>query len=139
MSGSGLRFECTQCGKCCVNRGEYAYVYLNRDEVKALAQELGIGVRAFRRRYTFRDEDGWTQLRREGNACVFLDPETNACGVYEARPIQCRTFPFWRSFVEDGKWTDEVRTLCEGIGRGPIHASDEVERHMREMEQSEED
>ena len=33
----GLRFECTQCGKCCTLREDYGHVYLNRDEQKALA------------------------------------------------------------------------------------------------------
>ena len=134
---SKLRFECTQCGKCCTLRGEYAHVYLNAAELKALAAHHGLTQRAFKHRYTFRDEQGWTQLRTESDHCVFLDVETGACSVYEARPTQCRTFPFWRDLVEDGQWNDEVRKMCEGVGQGRLYSIAEVEARMREMEESE--
>lgn len=133
---TGLRFECTQCGRCCTNRGEYAHVYVNGDESAALADFLGLSLRSFKRRYTFIDEDGWRQLNFRGKSCVFLDPETNLCQVHSARPIQCRTFPFWRSFVEHGEWTDEVRSLCEGIDRGRLYSTEEAQVHMEEMDAS---
>lgn len=140
MSDSaGLRFECTRCGMCCTHRNGYAHVYLNRDEVKALAEHLELSVRAFKRRYTFVDEYGWTQLETEGERCVFLDPDTMRCNVYEARPTQCRTFPFWRDNVRDGRWTADVRRHCEGIGRGRLYTIEEAEVRMVEMEESEED
>ena len=134
----GLRFECTGCGGCCTARGEYAHVYLNPDEAAALADELELSVREFRRRYAFVDEYGYTQLRFEDSTCVFLERDTNRCTVYGARPTQCRTFPFWRDLVADGKWTDEARALCEGIGRGPLHRPTEVEARMLEMELADE-
>ena len=134
----GLRFECTQCGKCCTHQGDYAYVYVNRDEAKGLAELLGLTLRTFKRRYAFVDKYGWTQLRTTENRCVFLDPDTNLCQVYEARPAQCRTFPFWRDLVADGRWTDEARALCEGVGQGRLYTIDEVESRMAEREDSEE-
>lgn len=133
---SKLRFECTQCGKCCTNRGEYAHVYVNPTEVRQLAAFLGLSVQRFKRLYTFVDEDGWRQLSFTGGDCVFLNPETKLCQVHPARPIQCRTFPFWREFVVDGEWTPEVRSLCEGIGRGRLHSLEEAEVQMREREKS---
>lgn len=136
---TGLRFECTACGRCCTNHGEYAYVYVNPDEVDALARLLELPPAEFRRRYTFVDEDGWRQLRTRDEACVFLDRETGRCGVYHARPTQCRTFPFWREFVRDGAWTPEVRAMCEGIGRGPEHSPEYAEARMREFEASDEE
>ena len=136
---SGLRFECTACGKCCTNRGEYAYVYVSPRELRDLAELLELEPEVFEARYTFVDDDGWTQLGVRDGACVFLDPATGRCGVYEARPVQCRTFPFWREFVEDGEWTDEVRAMCEGIGRGPAHSPAWAEKRMREFEASDED
>ena len=134
----GLRFECTGCGGCCTTRGEYAHVYLNPDEVTALAEELELSAREFKRRYTFKDEYGYTQLRFEDASCVFLERDTNRCTVYGARPTQCRTFPFWRDLVAGGKWTDEARALCEGVGRGPAHRATDVEARMLEMELADE-
>jgi len=136
-AGAGLRFECTLCGHCCTQRGEYGHVYLNDAELGALARFLGVTPFEFRRDYTFVDEYGWTQLYL-GEACVFLDRATNRCGVYAARPIQCRTFPFWRNLVRDGEWTAEARAACEGVGRGPLHRVEDIEPHMREMEESHE-
>jgi hypothetical protein len=134
----GLRFECTGCGGCCTARGEYAHVYLNPDEAGELADELKLSVREFRRRYTFKDEYGYTQLRFEDASCVFLERGTNRCTVYGARPTQCRTFPFWRDLIADGQWTPEARELCEGIGRGPAHRLSDVEARMLEMELADE-
>ncbi len=134
---SELRFECTQCGRCCRNNGEFAHVYLNDRESDALAEHLGLDLVAFLERHTFVDEYGWTQLRTTGARCVFLDVDTNQCGVYEARPTQCRTFPFWRETVRDGAWTPEVREICEGVGRGRLYSIEEVEVQMRAMEQAE--
>ena len=38
----GLRFECTACGKCCTNHGEFSAVYANREEREALARHFGL-------------------------------------------------------------------------------------------------
>ena len=135
---SGLRFECTQCGRCCRNNGEFAHVYLNREEVVALADFLGLRPSVFRRRHTFKDEYGWTQLRTSGPRCPFLDDDNGTCTVYEARPTQCRTFPFWRETIRDGEWTQEVRENCEGVGRGRLYSIQEAEVLMREMDEAEE-
>ena len=76
----GLRFECQpDCGACCTNHDDYAYVYLDEGEVEALAAELDLPVDAFRRRYT-EDDDGWTVLRMDQPDCPFLDG--TRCGVY---------------------------------------------------------
>ncbi len=134
---SELRFECTQCGRCCRNNGGYAHVYLNEEETDALADHLGLTLITFLERYTFVDEDGWTQLRTTGDRCRFLEPDTNQCRVYEARPTQCRTFPFWRETIRDGAWTPEVREICEGVGRGRLYSIEEAEVQMREMQEAE--
>eukprot|EP00536_Pseudo-nitzschia_multiseries_P007499 jgi/Psemu1/18089/gm1.18089_g len=45
-------------------------------------------------------------------ACVFLDRETNRCGIYEVRPVQCSTYPFWSNMLESERhWNDEVRRV----------------------------
>jgi hypothetical protein len=131
----GLRFECTQCGECCTTRGEYAYVYVTDDEVLALADLLKLTPAEFRRRHTFVDGDGFRQLAFEGDRCVFLT-ESGACRVYPARPVQCRTFPFWRGMVRGGQWTREARRLCEGVGQGRLYTIEEVESRIAEYAES---
>lgn len=44
--------------------------------------------------------------------CCFFDPVARRCTIYESRPRQCRTFPFWHQFKE------EPQTLlieCPGV------------------------
>jgi Fe-S-cluster containining protein len=136
MTREGLRFECTQCGECCVNREEYAHVYVDREELRQLAALLEMSLQEFRHRYAFVDEDGWTQLAVVEEHCVFLDLESGSCKVYAARPVQCRTFPFWKEFIRDGEWTPKARLLCEGVGRGRLYSLAEAENYMSAMEVS---
>ena len=133
-----LRFECTKCGLCCTTRGEYAYVYLNPAELRRIAAYLGIGAAEFRRRYTKRDEYGWTQLSFAAESCVFLD-ERGRCSVHPVRPTQCRTFPFWPEFVTPGGFSEEVKGLCEGIDQGPVWPEAEVRSLIEETRRSEEE
>jgi Fe-S-cluster containining protein len=117
-------------------RGEYAHVYLSCREERAAAEFLGVSLQRFRGRYTFVDEEGWRELEFTGDRCVFLDEQTNRCRVYPVRPIACRTFPFWRELVRDGRWTGKAKKLCEGVGRGRAFSPEEVEARMIEMELS---
>jgi uncharacterized protein len=114
-------------------------VYLNADEVEDLARHLGLGEAEFRERYTFQDELGWTQLKDVREHCVFLDLSSNLCRVYAARPVQCRTFPFWRNAIRNGDWTPEVRAICEGVDRGPSHTLEYAQARMLEMDESSDD
>lgn len=122
----GLRFECTRCGRCCTGRGEYAYVYLTREDLARLARHLGLSPAEAAARHCARDGPWWV-LRSEGPACRFLDAE-GGCAVYAARPMQCRTWPFWRDNLERERWEGPVRETCPGIGSGPLYPREEVER-----------
>ena len=56
-------------------------------------------------------ETGWTVLRHkeEDGSCIFLNDE-GLCNIYEARPVQCSTYPFWpRIMASRGAWNSEVR------------------------------
>jgi len=128
----GLRFECTQCGDCCRNHGEYTYVYLTRGEVRSIADHLGLTQAAFREAYCL-EEDGWTTLRMDEPACPFLDGE-NRCRIYPVRPKQCATWPFWEENLERETWEGAVSDCCPGIGKGPSVPAEEVERIARETE-----
>lgn len=131
----GLRFSCTQCGNCCKNHGEYAYVYLTEHELEAIPAHLGLSRAEFLKRYCApKDEEGWISLRMDQPACPFLDPE-NRCQIYPVRPKQCATWPFWEENLERERWEGAVSERCPGIGSGPLVAASEVERIARETEE----
>lgn len=121
---NGLRFECQGEGKCCKSRGKYSYVYLSFNDRRRLAVYLGITTAAFTERYTEK-EDNQYQLKYEDKDCpFFLD---NRCAIYEARPWQCRTWPFWPENMNTQVWEREVESYCPGIGKGKLYSAEEIE------------
>ena len=114
-----LHFECTGCGRCCIGGGEY-HVFLTDDAAEAIRQHLQLSRAWFRRRYLRRlpDGDQVAAMGKDGR-CIFLGKD-NGCTVYAARPVQCRTYPFWPEVVNSRtSWTREAQR-CEGINRGKI-------------------
>ncbi len=123
----GLQFTCTQCGKCCT--GEPGFTWVSDAEVLALAARYGLDEAAFRRKYTrtvHRDGVRETSLTeaRSGD-CVFWDKK-KGCTVYDLRPLQCRTWPFWRSnLVSAEHWADAALD-CPGMNHGALHGAEEI-------------
>lgn len=120
----GLRFECQQEGKCCMSRGEYAYVYLSFNDRRRLAAHLGISTAQFTARYAEK-EDGLYQLKYPDKDCPFF--QDNRCSVYDARPRQCRTWPFWPENLNKTVWEREVASYCPGVGKGRLYSAAEIE------------
>ena len=132
-----LRFSCTRCGQCCATAGEY-YVYLNDEESERIRVSLQLSRGWFRRRYLRRLDDG-DQVLASGTdkRCIFLDAE-GKCRVYAARPVQCRTYPFWPDLVRSAvAWNREARR-CEGINRGRVMARSFIPRALRECVEQQE-
>ena len=116
----GLRFACQpDCGGCCTNHDDYAYVYLEGDDLGRLAEYLGMSRQAFSERFTEID-DGHSILTMDRPECPFLNGKR--CGVYPARPTQCRTFPFWSDNLRTRSSWRKVREFCPGIGQGELHS-----------------
>ena len=123
----GLRFNCTQCGNCCT--GPEGAVWFTEEEGRAMAAAVGLDEATFLRRHARRLAPGWSLKERKtyyGFDCVFLDRETvpgkAVCGLYGARPTQCRTWPFWNENLESPEaWEAAKRTTpCPGMGVGKL-------------------
>lgn len=119
----GLRFRCIGDGKCCLSRGKYGYVYLSFNDRKRLAAHLKISTREFTEGYTEK-EDGLYQLKYTGRDCPFLNG--TLCLVYDARPWQCRTWPFWPENMNEAVW-QEVLSYCPGAGHGRLYTAEDIE------------
>lgn len=129
---AGLPFSCTACGQCCKRNGDSAYVYLRADEAAAIAHHLGMEIDRFKDEYLV-FEDGWITLRPDLDQCAFLTTD-GKCSVYEVRPKQCRTWPFWEHNLREEVWKGQVNAICPGSREGEIHSADEVERIAAETE-----
>ena len=116
-----LPFSCTECGKCCQrDKGD---VYMSPDEVVGAAKTLDMDVTDFIRTYSTHTllrenhEVPWVHLQNKPtedglSACVFLDPETKHCKIYQARPLQCQAYPFYENLLASPEaWNDECRRL----------------------------
>ncbi len=121
----GLRFDCTQCGACCC--GDPGYVWVDEEEIKAMADSMELPVMQFESKF-IRQVGTQKSLREYPDGdCILLAPENRTCLVYEARPIQCRTWPFWDSTIETKKDWKETCEECPGAGTGTLHSLEEIE------------
>jgi uncharacterized protein len=128
----GLCFSCTQCGDCCT--GEPGVVWVTEEDIANIARVTGKTIGEIRLFHT-RIVGGRLSLREHANGdCTFFDPEQRNCTIYQARPTQCRTWPFWKSHLDSPVAWEEVKRECPGAGRGEFFSLEEVERRAAEMD-----
>lgn len=105
---------CEECkGRCCI--GESGYIWVNQNEIKTLANQLDIKVDEFINKYLLKIGYRYSikeEIYNDGFRCIFFDTKKHLCSVYESRPQQCRTFPFWNHFKDNIR---EVEKECPGI------------------------
>ncbi len=137
--GKGVQFQCQGSGKCCTSHGEYGFVFLSLDDRKRMAKFLNIAASAFTRKYCERNEQGAWHLieRKESPDCMFFNSKGKSCSVYEARPTQCRTWPFWPEVMKAKTWNKEVLSFCPGIGKGPLHSGTKISNVLHQQRQNE--
>ena len=122
---NGLRFNCTACGDCCT--GAPGFVWVNKEDIAALAAETGLDEDEFEERYV-REIGVRKSLNEFDNGdCVFFDATTRKCKVYAARPRQCRTWPFWDSNLRTPEAWAETCRVCPGSGAGRLYQLEEIE------------
>lgn len=121
---NGLRFQCTQCGDCCT--GAPGYVWVNNEEIEHLAALVGMSVQEFEAKYVRTVGIRKSLIEYENGDCVFFDNQKRKCTVYEARPRQCRTWPFWDSNVKTEEAWAYTCEVCPGSGKGKIYSVDEI-------------
>jgi Fe-S-cluster containining protein len=124
----GLAFECTRCGACCT--GAPGYVWVGDDEIRRLADGLGLAPEEFSRRFVRLVGTRRSLVERPGGDCVFWDREAG-CTVYEARPEQCRAWPFWPQNLESERAWRRAGRHCPGIDRGPFISLEAIEAAAR--------
>jgi len=128
---AGLKFECSQCGDCCT--GAPGYVWVNNAEIEALATAVGMAAEAFEDLYVRRVGVRKSLKEFPDGACVFFDTEKRNCTVYQARPRQCRTWPFWDSNLKSPEDWQHTCDVCPGSGKGKLYSIEEIEERRKVM------
>lgn len=134
---NGIQFQCQGSGNCCVSRGGYGFVYMTLEDRRNMAKVLGLKTAEFTRKYCDKDDSGiWKLATPAEGDCMFL--KNRRCSVYEGRPTQCRTWPFWPETMNAKAWKGEVAAFCPGVGKGKIWSKQEVELQLKQQRRSEE-
>jgi len=110
---------------------DYAYIYLEDNDVPRLAEYLGLSEREFKNEYTTMD-DGDLVLKMDQPDCPLLDGRR--CSVYDARPGQCRTFPFWEEALESKTAWQRLGTFCPGVDQGELHTLSTIRRNLADRQ-----
>ncbi len=120
----GLRFQCLECGRCCT--GEPGYVWIDRQELKALAKYLEMEIEQVEADYVRRIGRRRSLIEMPNGDCVFFDSQTRRCLVYPVRPKQCRSWPFWPSNLRSAEHWEEACRLCPGCGQGKLFPPEQI-------------
>ncbi len=121
----GLRFKCSGCGNCC--SGAPGFVWVNQAEIDAIAQHLEMTLADFEARYVRRVGIRRSLVELDNYDCIFLDSKTRKCEIYDHRPRQCRTWPFWKSNIRTPQAWEETCEGCPGSGKGKLHQLEAIE------------
>ena len=122
----GLRFTCTRCSRCC--RHETGYVFLSEKDIQRFSSYFSLNRNDFIEKYCIRVNFGFSErisLKEQENFdCVFW--KHGICSVYEARPLQCRAYPFWPQHLDSAESWNSLEKECPGINIGKRHSSADV-------------
>lgn len=131
------QFTCKRCGVCCGE--DPGFVYLSKKDLESLCQFVGLSEVDFTEKYCrwvdyYGGREALSLKEKARYYCIFFD---NGCTLYEARPVQCRTYPFWPWVIdawdkasaknaseEDKKEWESLK--CPGMGSGDIYTKDEA-------------
>lgn len=105
---------CSLCqAKCCT--GESGYIYVNQEDIKNISNFLNLTRKEFIDKFLYKTAYNYSiKERRVGDSyeCAFYDRINNGCSIYEHRPSQCISFPFWDYFLKNPK---ELKNECIGV------------------------
>jgi len=104
-----------------------------------MATRLGLSEADFLRDYarkigtkwSLKEVTGPADLHR-GHDCILLDrqsvPGKALCKVYQDRPNQCKTWPFWDQNINSKKAWDQAKKSapCPGMGSGALIPAEKI-------------
>jgi len=132
----GIKFECQGSGKCCTSHGEFGFVFLTLSDRKRFAKFFKLSTTEFTKKYCEKTNGAYHLIESKNNPdCMFL--KNKACTVYESRPTQCRTWPFWPEVMNAKSWKKEVASFCPGIGKGKLYTKKDIVKILDEQTKSE--
>lgn len=106
-------------------------MWVSDPEITKIAAKLGIDEQEMRKRYV--RKVGRRQSLKEDpktKDCIFLKSGPSgrrSCAIYDVRPTQCRTWPFWPSNLASAEDWSLAHLRCIGINFGRHYSYEEIE------------
>ena len=127
----GVHFSCQRCSFCCGHSP--GFVYLSRADLDKLKTIFNLTASEFIQKYCrWADYYYGTQvlaLKEQKNYdCILWK---NGCSAYQARPVQCSTYPFWTWMIKDRHTWDDCAKECPGMNKGRLWTLDEIRENER--------
>ena len=108
------KIACKTCdGKCC--RGFTGNVWISMEELERMAATRKMDVASFSKQYVRQVQGRFALQERFINGeyfCCFFDLTDCRCAIYQSRPKQCRSFPFWNHFKKEPQ---KLLRECPGV------------------------
>lgn len=128
----GLKFKCTECGKCCT--GTQGFVWVTEEEISKMAADLNLDIKTFKIRYVRNRDNRYALVEKKNGQneydCIFL--KDKKCAVYKNRPSQCRTYPWWPENLNAPQSWALAAESCEGISnQAPLVPYSEIEKNLK--------
>ncbi|MFB3889318.1 MAG: YkgJ family cysteine cluster protein [Candidatus Bathyarchaeia archaeon] len=110
-----MRFACNDCGICCGDTPtKTRRILLLRSDAERIAAQTGKQIADFTQTLDGKSPYVYELRKNSANGkCLFH--QNNRCGIYEARPLVCRFYPFELSAAEDGTPVFTVTLECPAV------------------------
>jgi Fe-S-cluster containining protein len=107
--------KCKECGgKCCI--GDSGFIWVSPKEIEDISSHLKMEINLFKATYLNKIKYKFSlkeiELDKSNFACIFFDQKDLKCTIYNHRPNQCKTFPFW-SYYKDN--LNLLQDECIGV------------------------
>lgn len=102
-----------------------------------MAEHVGLTYQQFLDKHAHVLGQAWSlkdHLTEHGYDCTFLVRDENGqgrCSIYEVRPLQCRTWPFWPDNLRNKTTWRQASVRCPGmkagmVGNGKLYPVEEI-------------
>lgn len=127
----GLHFGCARCSFCCGHSP--GFVYLSKRDLDSLRNYLGMTVTEFVKKYCrwadyYYGQTVLALLEKKNYDCILWE---NGCSCYEARPVQCSTYPFWSWMIANKDTWEDCAKDCPGMNQGRLWTYEEIEANKQ--------
>ncbi|MEA3506783.1 MAG: YkgJ family cysteine cluster protein [Elusimicrobiota bacterium] len=105
-----IEFNCCGCGNCCREEGHIA---VTSSEINAVSAYFSMSKKSFLKKHVEKINGRYYFNEEFDEPCKFL--KDGKCLIYPVRPAQCRTFPYWGSFLRNTGRINDLLRFCEGM------------------------